>query len=295
MNGIWPRRIGLASLSEVRGLAFAAVLFASAAQASPQSNPAFLGITMDTVTVPQSQKGYQPTQLKPVGCVVQTVVPGSAAEAAGVHQGDIIFQLDDVSTMDTNTLNDQIVAHHPGDTVRLEVMRGVEHVTLQAILLTRAEVLNRRFVGHPFESVEVTDAENGNEFDVSALRGKARVVAWFDSQHCSDCDVIIRRVESQLEKVHNGPSLLAVTDGNVEQIAQRRLAGKLGVPLAVADKSAFERNSMNEDRAYFMVVDARGVVRFITPIAPDGEDVDASIDEVIDAAEQTEHARRHRG
>ena len=287
----------MASLSEVRCLAFAVVLFASAASAAPQpSNPAFLGVgPMHNAFGPVAYQGYQRAAPPPIGCSVDGVTPDSAADAAGVHYDDIILQLDATSTNTCDALTNEIVRHHPGDSIRIEILRGAERLTLHAVLLTRAEVLNRRFVGHPIDSVEVTDAEDGNEFDVSMLRGQAHVVAWFDSEACGDCDVIIRRVESALEKVRNGPSLLAVTDGDLQQIAKGRLASRLGVPLAVAERSKLEHYSMIEDRAYFMVVDARGVVRLITPIAPEGEDVDASIDEVIDAAEQTEHARLRHG
>ena len=40
-----------------------------------------------------------------------------------------------------------------------------------------------------------------------------------------------------------------------------------------------------------MVIDCRGVVRFVAPIAPDADDLDAALDEVLAAAEQAEHAR----
>jgi len=49
----------------------------------------------------------------------------------------------------------------------------------------------------------------------------------------------------------------------------------------------------DDDRVYFFVIDCRGVVQLVAPIAPDADDIDASADEVAAAAEQAEHLRRH--
>ena len=40
-----------------------------------------------------------------------------------------------------------------------------------------------------------------------------------------------------------------------------------------------------------MVVDCRGIVQFVAPIAPDSDDLDAALDELLAAAEQA--ARTH--
>jgi hypothetical protein len=65
------------------------------------------------------------------------------------------------------------------------------------------------------------------------------------------------------------------------------------VPLArpsgalVNDWTLFEN-----ERVHFMVVDCRGDVQFIAPIAPDDDDLDASLDNLFAAAEQAQRARR---
>ena len=45
---------------------------------------------------------------------------------------------------------------------------------------------------------------------------------------------------------------------------------------------------------FFLVIDCRGVVRLVAPIAPDADDIDAATDEVLAGAEQAEHARTRR-
>src|SRR4029079_3064859 len=122
-------------------------------------------------------------------------------------------------------------AHQPGDTIRLDIARGDDHIVRSATLLTRAEVLQRRFVGHAFKSLEVTDADGGASFDLADLGGRTRVVAWFDAEKCSDCDVAVRRVVSALGKgrAEGQPQVVAVAAGRLERNVQDRLATRLGV------------------------------------------------------------------
>jgi hypothetical protein len=50
----------------------------------------------------------------------------------------------------------------------------------------------------------------------------------------------------------------------------------------------------DKDRAFFLVIDCKGIVRLVMPIAPDSDDVDAAVDEVLAGAEQADHARARR-
>jgi hypothetical protein len=261
----------------------AALLVVSAAHAGVPSNPAFLGINMSDV---------------PGACLVNSVTTDGAAAAAGVQSLDKILAIDGLQTANCQVLLDQVVARQPGDLVRLDIIRGAEHVTRYASLLTRSDVLQRRFVGHPFKSLDVTDPEDAGQLDLADLGGRTRVVALFQAEQCTDCDIVVRRVVSALDQRHGDDrpaQVLAVAAGRRDRIAQARLASKLGVPLAVADQSQFENLTLlDKDRAYFMVVDRRGIIRFVTPIATEGDDVDAEIDEVVAAADQAEHNRLRR-
>ena len=46
------------------------------------------------------------------------------------------------------------------------------------------------------------------------------------------------------------------------------------------------------DRATLMVIDCRGVVQYVAPIAADGTDTDAALDELFAAADQARLPRR---
>ena len=263
--------------------------FAPGVRAAP-SNPAFLGIEMLPTPRP--------------GCLIRAVTADSAAAAAGLQPRDTILALDGIATADCPQLTAQIISHQPGDDVRIDVERGAQRVVLHATLLTRAEVLNRKFVGRAFESLEVTDADDESKQDLSELRGATRILAWFDPR-CTDCEVVVRHIASTLEKRRGqtgATKLLGVTFGEPDAIKTSKLALRLGVPVEVVpeDRSALALTPLHQamsesDRVYIMVFDCRGIVRFVTPIVPEGDDVDGAIDEVLAAAEHAEHARLRHG
>jgi S1-C subfamily serine protease len=66
---------------------------------------AFLGIS-----VGQAPEG---------GVSVQSVVPGGAAEGAGIERGDIVTSLDGQTVNSLDDLRNALFTHHPGDTITL--------------------------------------------------------------------------------------------------------------------------------------------------------------------------------
>ncbi len=56
--------------------------------------------------------------------LVQSVQPGSAAAAAGIHPDDVIRKFDGQPVADFSQLTEQIAKYRPGDEVALEVQRG---------------------------------------------------------------------------------------------------------------------------------------------------------------------------
>jgi S1-C subfamily serine protease len=70
------------------------------------------------------------------GAYVQTIVPGGAADQAGIQVGDRIVAVDGVPVRSFEQLRGAISAFSPGQTVTIEVERGAETVTLQVTLGT---------------------------------------------------------------------------------------------------------------------------------------------------------------
>jgi hypothetical protein len=272
------------------------------AMTKPSSNPAFLGIKM-------IDHG--------AGCLVEGVTPGSAADDAALREWDLILAIDGVLTPTCTTLRAQIISNSPGHVAKLDVRRGTERIELQAPLSTRAEVLHRRLVGHSMDPTDVVDADNDKQsYDLAEMHGKTTVVGWFMLERCAGCSQVFDRISDSIAdrmKGDTSPFVLAVSP---EPQASNMLQGGGGllvaratppapvrksygfttnVPLAIASDSTFTELAIDDpERIHFMVIDCRGVVRFVAPIAPGSDDIDAAVDEVLAAAEQAEHSRAQR-
>ena len=70
----------------------------------------------------------------PRGVIVSQVQPGSAAERAGVKQGDVILALNGDLVSDPNSFRNEIAATPPGRTVTLRIWRGGSEHELRATL-----------------------------------------------------------------------------------------------------------------------------------------------------------------
>jgi serine protease Do len=73
---------------------------------------------------------------KTVGLYVESIVPGSGAEAAGIQKGDIISKVEGNTVYESSDLQERVARLTPGDKIRLTVLRdGKErdfNVTLKA-------------------------------------------------------------------------------------------------------------------------------------------------------------------
>jgi Do/DeqQ family serine protease len=71
---------------------------------------------------------------KAEGAIVSNVTPGSAAEKAGIKQGDVILSYQGRPVIDTNTLRNEIAATKPGTAARIELLRDGTKRELTATL-----------------------------------------------------------------------------------------------------------------------------------------------------------------
>ena len=60
------------------------------------------------------------------------------------------------------------------------------------------------------------------------------------------------------------------------------------------EDTVLDSELLEPDRVEFLILDAQGIVRFVSPIAPDSDDLDAAIDEVLASCEQEQHASKLR-
>ena len=90
-----------------------------------------LGANVATVTASNAARyGLGATR----GAYVSSVNQGSAAEAAGIQEGDIILKLGDDEIASADALILGVRSHKVGDTVSVTIMRGTEEMTLEATL-----------------------------------------------------------------------------------------------------------------------------------------------------------------
>lgn len=257
----------------------------SLASAAPASDPAFLGIGMQNMGP---------------SCRLTSITLASPAQDAGLLMGDTVNAIDGRPLAGPNPcdlLTSRIVEHKPGEQITLDVRRGAQLVTIKATLSTRSDVLHRRFVGEEMVRTDLIDLDNDDLSYDLGTRGKTRVVGWFTLANCTGCARIFDRVSDGLRKrlrdSGNMPDMLAVTAPSMQgDLKVYRKSFSSSVPLAVADDDLFESLALRDSlRISFMVIDCRGVVRFVAPIAPDADDIDAAVDDILAAAEQAEHQR----
>jgi S1-C subfamily serine protease len=65
---------------------------------------------------------------------LEAVQEGSAADKAGIKPGDVLLQLGDTKTVDLDAFQAALVAHKPGDKVKVVVRRGDKKVEAEATL-----------------------------------------------------------------------------------------------------------------------------------------------------------------
>jgi S1-C subfamily serine protease len=265
----------------VRILGLAAfVLLGATPAAAKSSNPAFLGVGMHDA----GGRGAGP-------CIVDTITADSAASEAGLRQSDELIALDGAALTTCDTLITAIQAREPGQLVKLDVRRAGMLLALKVNLLSREEVLRRRFVGQVVPTamlLRVQDRQTGE----LAARGKTTIVGWFD-KGCVGCESVFARVARWSTGKSRSISVIGATAGDmrvpIEENFQimRDMARNLDVPLFLTDSETFKRFTITDtDRIHFMVVDCRGVVLHVAPVIPDGDDTTAVLDELYAATEQ---------
>ena len=92
---------------------------------------AFIGVEIMTLTPSiQAQYGFSVSS----GAVVMSVIAGTGAAAAGIHQGDIIVGVDSTAITSAQDLSSVLSSHRPGDVVALHIVRGKKHLTINVTL-----------------------------------------------------------------------------------------------------------------------------------------------------------------
>ena len=100
----------------------------------PAQDRAFLGVSSQDLTPEVRDNIETPAN---AGAVIAEVVPGSAADAAGLRRLDVIVKIDGRDVQSAVNVGSTIRTHKPGDTVTIEYFRGDERRTTTATLGVR--------------------------------------------------------------------------------------------------------------------------------------------------------------
>jgi serine protease Do len=96
----------------------------------------YLGITMNNVGITEKNRGYYKLP-DANGVIVGAVAPDGPAADAGVRRNDVIRKIDGAPVKDNQDLLAMIASRKPGESVKLEILRGQETMKLDVKLATR--------------------------------------------------------------------------------------------------------------------------------------------------------------
>jgi putative serine protease PepD len=100
---------------------------------------AFLGVSSaDLPDVPDDVKANFDIDVDE-GAFVTEVVPGSAADEAGLEAGDVIVAIDGDEVTESSQVRERILDKEPGDTVDITVIREGDEQTVEATLTQRGD------------------------------------------------------------------------------------------------------------------------------------------------------------
>jgi membrane-associated protease RseP (regulator of RpoE activity) len=261
-------------------------LVASTAWAAPRSsNPAFLGVHM------RDMGGHGP-------CMIDGATHESPAEAAGLRSGDVVMSVDQKPIADCGILLSEITAHDPGDLIQIKVQR-LSSVVVARVQLTTRDALLHKMIGKPMVETDFVGVEDGTMYDLSSPHGRMAIVGLYDPA-CTDCATLFTKfLDWSREKARKGGPqalVLAVSPGESTHDL-KVLQSSLDVPLVTGefvtsghelDSSPFSRELVISDRERLgvIVIDGRGIVQYVGPIAPNSDDTEAVLDELFAVADQ---------
>jgi serine protease Do len=152
---------------------------------------------------------------KPEGALVASVVPGSAAEGAGLKAGDVILKADDQAITTSGDLPAFVGRAKPGQTVALEVWRQGERKTLEATLGDAKDTV----------TASADDEDSAGPVSAGKLGLMLRPLAPQEQQQAEvDGGLVVQASKGAAARagVRPGDVLLAINGKPVEKVDQAR-------------------------------------------------------------------------
>ncbi|CAM2007954.1 PDZ domain-containing protein [Acanthopleuribacter pedis] len=155
----------------------------------PDEDQAFLGINMDQLG-PQMARYFKVDQ----GVLIESVVEGSPAEAAGLEAGDIVQSLDGELVAKPKDLRAAMRKYQPGDEMTVEVIRREKPMSFE-VVLGQAEKKIKHFNYH---------FNNGNSFVIDGDAPHVRIETLQDAENMLHENLEL--LEAQLQELKSRKS-----------------------------------------------------------------------------------------
>ena len=171
----------------------------------------YLGVYIESVD-PVKAKGVKLD--KPRGVLIINVIEGSAADEAGLKEGDVILSVNGQEVNQTNELQARVGIYNPGDKVKLEVWRYGKKVDVTATLQSREGET----------SVSVKEKTEEKEKNVNDLGLK---ISNLNQNQLSDLDleagIIVLSVEpysaANRARISKGDAIYEVNGDEIESVS----------------------------------------------------------------------------
>lgn len=224
----------------------------------------WLGVALKELKPPPAADG----KTGPARVLVQKVFDDSAAQAAGVLDGDIVLDLDGRPVTSMGGMVSYVGKQRVGHVLKLLVRRQGADLALQATLAKRPDrkrQLSDRWLGRKLpDGLVLTDVASGGKVTLADLQGTPFIIDYWATT-CGPCKVahpIVRRLRDRHAEA--GVRVLAVSYEKREKVAS-----------FAASHAGYERDVMVDPQGYFasklgmfslptfVYVDAGGVIRSV--------------------------------
>ncbi len=114
------------------GLLLAAIIGFNVQLLGSSKNKSYTFLGVETSELSNTTR--EQLDIKGMGCVVENVINGTSAEAAGLMNGDILIKYDDQRLVNSDQLGSLIRSQDPGDSITLQILRKGERLDLPVTL-----------------------------------------------------------------------------------------------------------------------------------------------------------------
>jgi serine protease Do len=132
----------------------------------------FLGITMNPTGINEKAKGYYKLSDNN-GVIVADVADKGPAASAGLRKNDIIRKIDGDPVKDNRDLVAKIASRKPGETVKLEILRGGDTMNVDVKLATR-QLDQQASESEPDQEESTPKSDEGLGITVQTIPADAR-------------------------------------------------------------------------------------------------------------------------